>query len=114
MTGESPSTGVTWEIDLTHPEVAATLREALRQVIDPELGLSIVELGLVRKLALREDHVHLKMILTTPFCPYGPAMIEMTRAKAEEAAGMPATVEFGMEMWDPSMMEGGAAAAWGF
>jgi metal-sulfur cluster biosynthetic enzyme len=114
MTGESSPTGVAWDIDSTHPEVAGKVRDALRQVVDPELGMSIVELGLVREMAVQEDHVHLKMILTTPFCPYGPAMIEMTRAKVEESAGMPATIEFGMEMWDPSMMEGGAGAAWGF
>ena len=40
-------------------------------------------------------------------------MLEMTRVKAEEALGMPTTIEMGMEMWEPSMMEEGAGAEWG-
>jgi metal-sulfur cluster biosynthetic enzyme len=114
MTDELNATSVIWEADSTHPELAGKMRESLREVVDPEIGLNIVELGLVRQVAFQEDQVHVKLILTTPFCPYGPAMIEMTRAKAEQSAGMPATIELGMEMWDPSMMEGGAGAAWGF
>jgi metal-sulfur cluster biosynthetic enzyme len=103
-----------WESDSTHPEVAGKIREALREVVDPEIGLSVVELGLIREVSLTEGEARLKMILTTPFCPYGPALIEMTRAKAEQAAGVPTKVELAPEMWDPSMMEEGAAAAWGF
>ena len=53
------------------------------------------------------------MIMTTPFCPYGPALLEMTRRKTEELSGKPTTIEMGMDMWDPSMMEEGAGAEWG-
>jgi hypothetical protein len=38
----------------------------------------------------------------------------MTRSKAEQAAGVPTKIELAPEMWDPSMMEEDAAAAWGF
>ena len=103
-----------WEFDSTHPALAGDLRAGLREVIDPEIGLSIIELGLVREVRQEQDSVHLKMILTTPFCPYAPAMIEMTRKKAEETTKSEVLVELGMEMWDPSMMEEGAGAAWGF
>jgi len=103
-----------WEADSTHPELAEKLREALRQVVDPEIGLNIIELGLIRQMSVGDSQVDLKIILTTPFCPYGPAMLEMTRKQAAEAAGMPVNLEMGMEMWDPSMMEDGAGAAWGF
>jgi metal-sulfur cluster biosynthetic enzyme len=54
------------------------------------------------------------MIMTTPFCPYAPALLDMTRSKAEKILGQPTTIDLGMEPWDPSMMEEGAAAAWGF
>jgi metal-sulfur cluster biosynthetic enzyme len=53
------------------------------------------------------------MILTTPFCPYGPAMLEMTRQKAEEALNQPAQIDLGLEAWDFSMMEEGLGGDWG-
>jgi metal-sulfur cluster biosynthetic enzyme len=103
-----------WEADSTHPHQAETLRERLREVIDPELGMNIIELGLVREASiLNDEDLKLNMILTTPFCPYGPALLEMTRKKAEEALEIPARIEMGVEMWDPSMMEDGAGGDWG-
>lgn len=102
-----------WELDSTDPEKAETLREGLREVKDPEIGMNIIELGLVREASLDEGNLAIKMILTTPFCPYGPALLEMTREKAAEKTGLETTVNIGMEMWDPSMMEDGAAGDWG-
>ena len=113
MTADAPAPALIWEADSTHPQEAAKVRQALREVVDPEIGLNIIELGLVRQASLSDAGLQLKMILTTPFCPYGPALIEMTRAKAAEASGLPATVELTPDMWDPSMMEEGAGAAWG-
>jgi metal-sulfur cluster biosynthetic enzyme len=81
--------------------------------MDPEIGLNIIELGLVRDVRFEEDHAEVTMILTTPFCPYGPAMLEMARKKGEEFLERPTTIEMGMEMWDMSMMEEGAGAEWG-
>ena len=102
-----------WDADTTHPEVAKTLRDQLREVMDPELGLNIIELGLIRDASIDEENVRLKMILTTPFCPYAPALMEMTRSKAMEATGIETMVEMGMEMWEPTMMEDGTGADWG-
>jgi len=112
MSEESTPT-TTWEADTTHSELAETLRNRLREVMDPELGLNIIELGLVRDASIDEEGVQLKMILTTPFCPYAPALIEMTRSKAIEATGSEVIVEMGMEMWEPSMMEAGTGGDWG-
>jgi metal-sulfur cluster biosynthetic enzyme len=53
------------------------------------------------------------MILTTPFCPYGPAMIETTRQKAVEALKMDVNIELGMDPWDFSLMEDPGALDWG-
>jgi metal-sulfur cluster biosynthetic enzyme len=103
----------TWQIESTHPEIVDHVRDTLRQVVDPEIGLNIIELGLVRDVVLQDNQATVKMILTTPFCPYGPAMLEMSRAKAEEALKVPTTIEMGMEMWDLSYMEEGAGAEWG-
>jgi len=102
-----------WQADSTDPEKAEKLREALREVVDPEIGLNIIELGLIRDVWVTDDKANVTMILTTPFCPYGPALLDMTRQKAEKSLNLPTTIEMGMEMWDFSMMEEGAGAEWG-
>ncbi len=89
------------------------LREALREVVDPEIGMNIIELGLVRNVDIQEDRGHLLMIMTTPFCPYAPQLLEQTRRTAQNYLRRPVTIEMGLEMWDPSMMEEGAADDWG-
>ena len=100
------------EVQQYTPEEQA-LRDALRTVIDPELGMSIVELGLVREVHMQPDFSEIKMIMTTPFCPYGPAILEQTRRAAEAHLNTPVKITLGMEMWEPSMMEGGPPAEWG-
>ncbi len=102
-----------WQADVTHPQLAEETKEALREVLDPEIGLNIIELGLIRDVTIEEDKAHVVMILTTPFCPYGPALLEMAREKAESAVNQPTTIEIGMQMWDPTMMEEGVGADWG-
>jgi metal-sulfur cluster biosynthetic enzyme len=109
-----PRKPLVWEIEQTHPKSVEPLKEALRTVVDPEIGLNIVELGLVRNVSIRNDQANVMMIMTTPFCPYAPALLEAARQKAEEALKIHTTVSFEMEPWDPSMMEEGAGAAWGF
>jgi metal-sulfur cluster biosynthetic enzyme len=102
-----------WQAESTHPDLIEPFKNAMREVVDPEIGLNIIELGLVRDLKIENDNAQVTMILTTPFCPYGPAMLEVTRQKAETALKLPTTIEMGMEMWDFSMMEEGAGADWG-
>jgi metal-sulfur cluster biosynthetic enzyme len=92
---------------------AEEVMEALRSVVDPEIGLNVVELGLIRNLEIEADKTRITMILTTPFCPYGPAMIEQVRATANSVTGGETEVEIGTELWDPSMMEEGAGGDWG-
>lgn len=89
------------------------LREALRQVVDPEIGMNIIELGLIRSVDIEPERAHVLMIMTTPFCPYAPQLLEQTRRTAQNYLQVPTTIEMGMEMWDPSMMEEGAADDWG-
>jgi metal-sulfur cluster biosynthetic enzyme len=104
---------IKWSIHETHPEIVEQARAHLSEVVDPEIGMNIIQLGLVRNIEIENGVGHLKMILTTPFCPYGPAMIEMTKAKAVEGLNMPVTIEMGMDMWDFSMMEDPSALDWG-
>ena len=88
MTEESVNQ-IQWTIHDTHPDKVQLLREKLKEVVDPEIGMDIIQLGLIRDVQIENDIARMKMILTTPFCPYGPAMIEMTKAKAVEGLNMP-------------------------
>src|SRR3972149_2400890 len=103
-----------WTIHETHPDRVKLVREKLSEVIDPEIGMNIIQLGLIRNVEIEENGIGpVKMILTPPFSPYGPAMIEMTKAKAVEGLNMPVNIEMGMDMWDFSMMEDPSALDWG-
>jgi metal-sulfur cluster biosynthetic enzyme len=113
MTEQTETKQIQWTIHTTHPDRVEAVRASLKEVVDPEIGMDIIQLGLVRDIAIENDMGRLKMILTTPFCPYGPAMLEMTKAKAVEGLKMPVTIEMGMEMWDFSMMEDPSALDWG-
>jgi metal-sulfur cluster biosynthetic enzyme len=113
MTEETTPNQIKWTIHETNPEVVEPLRASLSEVVDPEIGMNIIQLGLIRDVEIENGVGRMKMILTTPFCPYGPAMIEMTKAKAVEGLNMPVTIEMGMEMWDFSMMEDPSALDWG-
>jgi metal-sulfur cluster biosynthetic enzyme len=81
------------------------VREALRAVVDPELHLDIVTLGLLRSVELSTTPVEVKMLLTTPFCPYGPWLVQQVKETAEKAAGRDAKVQVLPEQWTPEMME---------
>jgi metal-sulfur cluster biosynthetic enzyme len=51
------------------------VRKALRQVKDPEINLSVIDLGLVYDVGIDEGGVDIKMTLTSPGCPSGPEML---------------------------------------
>ena len=102
-----------WHADKHVPELSNRLREGLNSVLDPELDLSVMQLGLIRNATIEEDHAAIEMILTTPFCPYAPALIEMVRDEAETVLDRTVSIELGMEAWDISMMEEGLADDWG-
>ena len=103
----------TTETEQTEDSRSTLIRDSLREVMDPELGMNVVELGLIRDIHIDTESVKISMILTTPFCPYGPALIESVRTTAEQAANVPTSVEMGAEMWNPEMMAEGAGGDWG-
>ena len=90
--------------------------EALKQVDDPELGINIVDLGLVYGVELEGDTVHITYTLTTMGCPIGP-MIEAQMKQL--LAGIQGVDEVNAEMvlrppWTPEMMSEEAKAALGY
>jgi len=102
-----------WQCESTHPELSAEIKEALREIMDPEIGMNMIQLGLVRDIQVTDKIARITMILTTPFCPYGPSLIENVRAKTEVVVNRPTTIQLGDEMWDYSMMEEGSEPEWG-
>ena len=103
-----------WDIESTNPELLEPLTEELKKVMDPEIGLNVLELGLVRNVAIISGEAKLVMIMTTPFCPYGPLLLETTRQQAEIGLKIPTSITLSYEPWDPSMMDENARSEWGF
>jgi metal-sulfur cluster biosynthetic enzyme len=90
--------------------------DALSNVIDPELGLDFVELGLVYGVEVDGGDVHITFTLTTPACPIGPQVTEQMEEFVGELEGVEA-VECEMVFvppWSPERMTEDAKFALGF
>jgi len=103
----------TWDIENTHPDLIAALEDSLSQIMDPELGLNILQLGLIRNIKVVDKKAIVTMILTTPYCPYGPSLMESARKKVEKILDIPTDIIYGKETWDPTMLEDGLNDDWG-
>ena len=88
-------------IDAVRRSTELAILDALRTVVDPEIGMNVVELALIKQIVLGPESTEIKMILTTPFCPYAGAMIQQVREVAEEAEGHEVKVTLLAERWDP-------------
>jgi len=75
--------------------------DALREVVDPEIGMNVVELALIKQVIIGEAESEVKMILTTPFCPYAGSMIAQVKEQAESVLDHPVKVTLLAERWDP-------------
>jgi len=80
------------------------VRSVLETVMDPELGLSVIDLGLIREVHFLADKTLVRMMLTTPFCPYAPQMMADVKQATESAVPQPAEVEILPDAWSPDMM----------
>jgi metal-sulfur cluster biosynthetic enzyme len=90
--------------------------DALSNVIDPELGLDFVELGLIYGVEVSDGHVHVTYTLTTPACPIGPMVDEQISEFVGELDGVK-SVESEMVFtppWSPERMSEDAKFALGF
>jgi nitrite reductase/ring-hydroxylating ferredoxin subunit/metal-sulfur cluster biosynthetic enzyme len=122
-----------WEVPATPPEAAASapapgdlpppqkpsgppafssmpsqqelaVRAALETVMDPEINLSVIDLGLIREIHFLAQRTHVRMMLTTPFCPYAPQLMAEVKAATESVVPQPCEVEIMADPWSPEMM----------
>jgi metal-sulfur cluster biosynthetic enzyme len=90
--------------------------EVLEEVIDPELGLDFVSLGLVYDVNIEGSQIYVTFTLTTPACPIGPQVSEQMR---EFVGDLPGVTAVHPKMvfdppWSPEMMTEDAKFALGF
>jgi len=84
----------------------AALTEALRQVLDPDLGVNIIDLGLVYSINRTDRQVAILMTLTSPACPNGPQIMSEAKRSLERVAGVDAAaIKLTMDpAWSPDRM----------
>jgi metal-sulfur cluster biosynthetic enzyme len=99
------------------PATEEAVREALKHVMDPELGVNIVDLGLVYDVEIGEGGaVSIEYTLTTMGCPIGPLIEHQMQSFLENVPGV-TSVEAEMVLrppWTPEMMSEEAKAALGY
>ena len=83
------------------------VREALRLVIDPEIGVNIVDLGLVYRVDVTDGNVHVDLTMTTPACPLSEYVT--TQAEATIWQQVPGVRAVDVQLvwepeWHPDMM----------
>jgi metal-sulfur cluster biosynthetic enzyme len=92
------------------------VEDALTNVIDPELGLDFVELGLIYGVDVDAGHVHVTFTLTSPGCPIGPQVGDQIEEFVGELDGVTRVypkMTFSPP-WTPEMMSEEAKFALGF
>lgn len=94
----------------------ARVLETLGTVIDPEIGLSIVELGLVYGVQCEGGAVRVALTMTTPTCPLGEEIRHEAQSKLEQLSGVSAVeVELVWEpLWTPARMSAQARRSFGW
>ncbi len=95
---------------------ADEVTDALREVIDPELGLDFVELGLIYGIEVSGGDVHVTYTLTSPGCPIGPQVSEQIEEFVGDLDGV-TSVESTMTFtppWTPDRMSEDAKFALGY
>lgn len=83
------------------------IREALSTVVDPELGVNIVDLGLVYDISIRDGSVHVAMTMTSPMCPLGDYLKDAAESAIRTRVPDVQLVTIAIVQdppWDPSLM----------
>jgi len=100
-TSSAPSASEAPIFDAERRATELAILDAVRAVVDPEIGMNVVELALIKQIVLGPDTTEVKMILTTPFCPYAGSMIQQVKEQAESVVEHDVKVTLLAERWDP-------------
>src|SRR3954454_15082975 len=98
------TTGTATAAPAFDPQARATelaILDALRAVVDPGIGMNVVELALIKQIILAPEQTEVKMILTTPFCPYAGSMIQQVKEQVESVVDNDVKITLLAERWDP-------------
>jgi metal-sulfur cluster biosynthetic enzyme len=99
--GAAPEAEATPAFDPQRRAMELAILDALRAVVDPELGMDVVELALIKQIIIGAESSEIKMVLTTPFCPYAGSMVQQIKDQAESVLEHPVKVTLLAERWDP-------------
>ncbi|MBX6351530.1 MAG: metal-sulfur cluster assembly factor [Clostridia bacterium] len=101
---------------MEEPSLEDEVREALRDVIDPELGYNVVDLGLVYGIHVEDGRAEIVMTMTTPGCPAAGYIEGGVRERASQVPGIREVdvAVVWVPPWDPSMMSDEAKRFFGF
>jgi metal-sulfur cluster biosynthetic enzyme len=102
--GNAPSTSTGGSTTSAPSQQELAVRSALESVMDPEIGLSVIDLGLIREIHFLPDKTFIRMMLTTPFCPYAPQLVEEVKAATMSVVPLECEVELMPDAWSPEMM----------
>lgn len=104
-------------IPTSAPSAREQIREALQHVIDPEIGVNIVDLGLVYDIESKTDGWRIALTMTSPACPMGESILEDVHAAIDASLAMGTSVDIDLVWeppWDPAMMSEAAREALGW
>lgn len=82
------------------------VRQALKNVYDPEIGINVHDLGLVYDVQIQGDTVYIEMTLTSPGCPVGPQIVQSAQRQVgalEGVEGVDVQLVWS-PLWSPEMM----------
>ena len=110
---DAPVTPIHWEIHDTHPELVEPLRAKLAEMVDPEIALNVIQLGLIRKVSIVDKEAKHVCFADHAVLPLWPGHAGNDQAKSHgslEYAGQPGTGHGDVGLF---LMEDPGALDWG-
>ncbi len=82
-------------------EIKSKVLYALRFVTDPEIPINVVDLGLIRKLEVKDSKVYMKVVMTAPGCPYSAMIVQQVEESIKAAIPELEEVKVELEEFPP-------------